>query len=188
MSRHRGVGVVSPLSVLHYTARASGTHAKGPPASLCQRSSTTVLGFCGEGGGERRWAGSLSVASEVHPELQQCSCLRCVANTRATSRFSVLSIYSHTTFCLPFGRKQTSKSLHAPVPARFLALHCVSQNQNAFQDFMLHAAPVTRQQRQVKHGCVPFFFFFFLAIERSISDGWPSRAPQLFHVRPFTLE
>lgn len=32
---------------------------------------------------------------------------------------------------------------------RLLALHCVSQNQDAFQDFMLHAAPVTRQQRQV---------------------------------------
>lgn len=32
---------------------------------------------------------------------------------------------------------------------RLLALHCVSHNQNAFQDFMLHAAPVTRRQRQV---------------------------------------
>ncbi|CAN0221341.1 unnamed protein product, partial [Ectocarpus sp. 13 AM-2016] len=31
---------------------------------------------------------------------------------------------------------------------RLLALHCVSHNQNAFQDFMLHAAPVTRRQRQ----------------------------------------
>ena len=40
----------------------------------------------------------------------------------------------------------------SPPDTRLLALHCVSQNQNAFQDFMLNAAPVTRQQRQV--GCV----------------------------------
>lgn len=56
----------------------------------------------------------------------------------------------------------TLKSLRTPA-RRLLALHCVSQNQTAFQDFMLHAAPVTRQQRQVR----PYFlFFFFFSTER----------------------
>ena len=70
----------------------------------------------------------------------------------------LLTPHAHTT-CPPEAKnKCISTRCLADTRGRFLALHCVSQNQNAFQDFMLHAAPVTRQQRQVKTWlpCSPF--------------------------------
>ncbi|CBJ25503.1 conserved unknown protein [Ectocarpus siliculosus] len=47
-----------------------------------------------------------------------------------------------------FRSRPVTESFRPDVYLRLLALHCVSHNQNAFQDFMLHAAPVTRRQRQ----------------------------------------
>ena len=52
--------------------------------------------------------------------------------------------------------------------------HCVSQNQTAFQDFMLHAAPVTRQQRKVTAlvGCSLCSF----VVLRGDGKTWPCGA------------
>ncbi|CAN0221957.1 unnamed protein product, partial [Hapterophycus canaliculatus] len=47
-----------------------------------------------------------------------------------------------------FRSRPVTETFRPDVYLRLLALHCVSKNQEAFQDFMLHAAPMTRQQRQ----------------------------------------
>ncbi|CAM9816693.1 unnamed protein product, partial [Scytosiphon promiscuus] len=47
-----------------------------------------------------------------------------------------------------FRSRPVTESFRPDVYLRLLALHCVSKNQEAFQDFMLDAAPMTRQQRQ----------------------------------------